>query len=108
MFDAQSPAEPKNFAGLGLFIGTCLGTALFADRFVLWRAGRMVRRARKDLLYDAAARADFLRREGHMPREFMTFLIFVLFSSFFLTLPYVAVYMRLEQAAAALAARLGW
>jgi hypothetical protein len=43
-----------------------------------------------------------------MPREFMTFLIFVLFSSFFLTLPYVAVYMRLEQAAAALAARLGW
>ncbi len=108
MFDAQSPAEPNDVAGLGLFIGTCLGTALFADRFVLWRAARVVRRARRDLLYDAAARAEFLRREGHMPREFIMFLIFVLFSSFFLTLPYVAVYIRLEQAAGALAAWLGW
>jgi len=108
IFSADSPGEATDLAGLALFLATCLGTALLADRFVLWRAARTVRRARNDLLYDPQARADFLRREGHMPREFMSFLIFALFSSLFLTISYVAVYVRLEQAAAALASLIGW
>jgi hypothetical protein len=107
MLSADSLAEPGNLAGAGLFIGTCLATALFADRFVLWGAAWTVRRARKDLCYDPKLRADFMRREGQ-PRESGLFLIFLLCSSVFLMLPYVAAYERLSQAAAALASLLGW
>jgi len=108
MLDADALGDARNLAAAGIFLATCLGTALFADRFILWGAARTVRRARNELLYDPKARADFLRREGYQPREFMTFLIFVLFSLFFLTIPYVGAYVRLEQVVAALAARIGW
>jgi hypothetical protein len=108
MLGADSPFDTSNLAGVGILVATCLGTALLADRFILWGAARTIRRTRNELLYDAKVRADFLRRHGPQPREFITFLIFVLFSSFFLTLPYVGAYLRLQQAAAALAALVGW
>jgi len=108
MIDADELADPRNLAGAAIFLATCFGTALLSDRIILWGAARTVRRARDELWYDPKLRADFLRREGHTPREFVTFLIFALFSSLFLTVPYVAAYVRLEQAAAALATLLGW
>lgn len=108
MLDADSPFDASNLAGVGILVATCLGMALLADRFILWGAARAVRRARNELLYDAKLRADFLRRHGPRPREFIALLIFALFSSLFLTLPYVGAYVRLQQAAAALAALMGW
>jgi hypothetical protein len=107
MLDASAFGDPTNLAGAGVFLTTCVATAFLSDRLILWGAARTVRRARRELCYDPKLRADFLRREGQ-PREFTTLLIFALFSSVFLTVPYVAAYLRLEQAAAALAALLGW
>ena len=107
MMDANGLSDATNLAGAGLFLATPLATALLSDRLILWAGARTVRRARRKLCYDPKLRSEFLRREGH-PREFMSLLIFALFSSAFLTIAYVAAYIRLEQAAAALAALVGW
>ncbi len=107
MMAADELFDPLNLAGAGIFLATCLATALLSDRLILWGAARTVKRARRELCYDPKLRADFLRREGQ-PREFITLLMFALFASAFLTVPYVAAYIRLEQAAGALAALMGW
>jgi hypothetical protein len=107
MIAAESPGDPADLAGAGIFLMTSLGCALLADRFVLWGAAWNVRRARKKLLYDPEPRAGFLRRNAP-PRESGQFLMFLIFSSVFLMLPYVAAYERLGQAAAALKAWLWW
>jgi hypothetical protein len=107
MLSADALADPSNLAGAGIFIATCLATAFCADRVVLWGAAWTVGRARKQLRYDPKLRAEFLQRKGQHPREFGMFFIFVMFSSMFLMLPYVAAYARLQQAAAALAALFG-
>jgi hypothetical protein len=107
MMDADGLSDATNLAGAGLFLATPLATALLSDRLILWAGARTVRRARRELCYDPKLRSEFLRRKGH-PREVMSLLIFALFSSAFLTVAYVAAYIRLEQAATALAALVGW
>ena len=106
MYDSALSAA-STLAGAGIFLATCLATALLSDRLILWGAARTFKRARRELCYDPKLRADFLRREGQ-PREFTTLLIFGLFSSAFLTVAYVIAYIRLEEATTALAAWLGW
>jgi len=107
MMAADGLSDTNNLAGAGVFLAAPLGTALLSDRLILWSAARTVRRARRELCYDPKLRTDFLRREGQ-PRDFISLLIFALFSSAFLTVAYVAAYIRLEQAANAVAAWLGW
>jgi hypothetical protein len=104
---ADAPGDPYNLAGAGIFVATSAAIALLADRFVMWRAAWIVRRARKGLNYDANRRTDFLRRNGQ-PRESGQFFIFLIVSSGFLMLPYVAAYERLREAAVALQAWAGW
>jgi hypothetical protein len=107
MTSAAGLGDPNNLVGAGLLAVTHVGTALLADRFVMWGAARTVRRARKGLNYDANRRAEFLRQNGQ-PRESGPFLMFLIFSSGFLMLPYVAAFERLRQAAVALRAWAGW
>jgi hypothetical protein len=107
MTTAATLGDPTNLAGAGIFLATNAAVALLADRFVMWRAARTVRRARKELCYDASRRTDFLRQNAPA-REFGQFLIFLIFSSLFLTLPYVAAYERLREAVVALQAWAGW
>jgi hypothetical protein len=104
---ADSPGDPYNLAGAGIFVATSAAVALLADRFLMWRAARTVRRARKELCYDAGRRTDFLRQNAPA-RESGPFLMFLILSSGFLMLPYVAAYERLGQTAAALRAWAGW
>jgi hypothetical protein len=107
MMAADGLSDVSNLAGAGIFLAIPLATALLSDRLILWAGARTVRRARRELRYDPKVRGDFLRREGH-PRDFIALLMFALFSSVFLTVAYVAAYIRLEQAANALAALMGW
>jgi hypothetical protein len=107
MMDENTLSAASTLAGAGIFLATCFATALLSDHLILWAAARTVRRARRELCYDPKLRADFLRRKGQ-PREFMTLLIFALFSSMFLTVAYVAAYIRLEQAATTLTGLMGW
>jgi hypothetical protein len=107
MTSAATLGDPTNLAGAGIFLATGAAVALLADRCVMWRAARTARRARKELCYDANCRTDFLRQNAPA-REFGQFLIFLIFSSLFLTLPYVAAYERLREAVVALQAWAGW
>lgn len=107
MTSADALGDPTDLAGAGIFVATGVATALLADRLIMWGAARTVRRARRDLCYDPARRADFLRQNGQS-REFAQFLFFLMFTSAFLGLPYVAAYERLTQAAAGLRAWTGW
>jgi hypothetical protein len=107
MESADALGNPSNLAAAGIIVAAHAGTALLADRCITWGAAWTVRQARKQLCYDPNRRADFMREHGQV-REFAPFLIFLVFSSVFLTAPYVAAYVRLTQAAAALQAWLGW
>jgi hypothetical protein len=107
MGSADALGNPSNLAAAGIIVAVHAGTALVADRFMMWGAAWTVRQARKQLCYDPNRRADFMRQHGQV-RAFAPFLIFLVFASVFLTAPYVAAYVRLTQAAAAIHAWLGW
>jgi len=107
MGSADALGNPSNLAAAGIIVAVHAGTALLADRFMMWGAAWTVRQARKQLCYDPNRRADLMRQHGQQ-RGFGQFLIFLVFAAVFLTGPYVAAYVRLGQAAAALQAWLGW
>jgi hypothetical protein len=107
MTTAATIGDPYNLAGAGMFVAASAAAALLADHIVMWQAARTVRRARKNLCYDPNRRTDFLR-QNTPARESGPFLMFLILSSGFLMLPYVAAYERLGEAAVALRAWAGW